>query len=85
MCLFKLDSGVADKTIESAQMTALSGAASFGAQFTAPSNAHVSSHPLLTTKLSLLRSAGTPSIVARSLTEYAPRVFEIFNLSYTGK
>jgi hypothetical protein len=30
----------------------------------------VSTHPLLKTKLSLLRSTGTPSIVTRSLTEY---------------
>lgn len=35
-----------------------------------PANVAVSTHPLVTTKLSLLRSTGTPSIVVRSLTEY---------------
>lgn len=46
-----------------------------------PPNVRVSSHPLLQTKLSLLRSTGTPSIVTRSLTEYDSLVHPSCQLS----
>jgi uracil phosphoribosyltransferase len=58
-------------------MTARPEAPSSAVPSATASNVHVSSHPLLTTKLSLLRSAGTPSIVARSLTEYLPLIHEM--------